>query len=161
MKIPLLPYLRFSSVPRPLRTSLSHLGPEHFQLSDRMLSELGLALRTYLLVPKRMLYCAETSQTPPLVHPLSTPFILGSERTGWSIQSSNPGGRSRLGGADNLDVTVHDTRMSHGRVPLTEVETHHQESCLGAVPFRHQERCTRTAFFTPARNATPRLYSRW
>ena len=42
-----LPSLRFHSIPRPLRTSLSLLGPEHFQVSDKTSSELDLALYAF------------------------------------------------------------------------------------------------------------------
>ena len=39
-----LPSLQLLSIPRPLRTSLSFLCPEHFQVSDTTPSELDLAL---------------------------------------------------------------------------------------------------------------------
>ena len=44
----LLPYLRFHSIPRPLRMSLSLLNPEHLQISDTTSSELDLALCVFL-----------------------------------------------------------------------------------------------------------------
>lgn len=39
-----LPSLRFLSIPRQLHTSLSFLGPEHFQVSDTTSSELDMSL---------------------------------------------------------------------------------------------------------------------
>ena len=40
--------LRFSPIPRPLRTSLSFLGQEHFQISDTTSSELDMSLCAFL-----------------------------------------------------------------------------------------------------------------
>ena len=45
-----LPSLNLLSIPRPLRTSLSFLGPEHFQVSDTTSSELDLDLALYVLL---------------------------------------------------------------------------------------------------------------